>query len=179
MNTNSSTTSRPGAIRALAFALALVAGVGTLYVATTPKAEAAASLAQVASNGGLLAHLHGQDHAAMHDHFQKVLDEVGTDPAQKQQIQTIVRRAMDDQHADLRRYHDSMTRLKTLLTAPGIDLNAVDAVRTEQEQLAAATSRRITDTALAVAKVLTPAQRQKLGTALDQMLASHIGHHAG
>ena len=35
-----------------------------------------------------------------------------------------------------------------------------------------ATSRRLSDT-IRVAKVLTPAQRQKLGTEIDRMMAAH------
>jgi len=56
---------------------------------------------------------------------------------------------------------------------------AVARVRSEQDQLMLGTSHRLSDTMLAVARVLTPAQRAKLGEEIDRMMAEHGGHHHG
>jgi Spy/CpxP family protein refolding chaperone len=113
----------------------------------------------------------------MHAHFDKVLTEAGASDAQKQKIQAIMKQAMDTEHADMQDYHASVGRLKTLLTANPIDDSAVATLRAEQDRLALAASRGLSDTAVAVARVLTPTQRVKLGAEIDRMMDSPMAHH--
>ena len=88
-----------------------------------------------------------------------------------------MKQAMDTEHADMQDYHASVGRLKTLLTANPIDDSAVATLRAEQDRLALAASRGLSDTAVAVARVLTPTQRVKLGAEIDQMMDSPMAHH--
>jgi Spy/CpxP family protein refolding chaperone len=168
-----------GLSRGFALAAAVAVGMTASYLTMSPSALAASG-APAGNEPSLFARLHGGNHAqAMHAHFDQVLTDAGVNDAQKRQIKAIVTNAMNYQHADMQRYHASIARMKTLLTANGVDVTAVDATRVEQDQLLLATNRRLVDTAVAVAKVLTPAQRQKLGAEIDQMMAAHIGHHQG
>lgn len=168
---------RSGLFRALALTAVVAAGTVALYATSSPSALAASVMASPVGQGFLS--MHGGDHAAMHAHFLEVLTDAGANEAQKQRIEAIVSDAMTTQHADMQRYHDTAHRLKDVLAAPGIDLTAVNAIRAEQDQLALGTSRRITDTALAISQVLTAPQRQKLGAHIDEMIASRMGHHQG
>ncbi|HTA65664.1 MAG TPA: Spy/CpxP family protein refolding chaperone, partial [Xanthomonadaceae bacterium] len=151
--------------------------------ATTFMAVASSAQALATHSGGhdsFMAGMHGgHSPDEMHAHFDKVLTEAGASNAQKQQIHTIMKDAMNAEHADMQSFHDSCSQLKTLLTAATIDETAVARVRSEQDQLMLGTSHRLSDTMLAVARVLTPAQRAKLGAEIDRMMAEHGGHHHG
>ena len=101
----------------------------------------------------------------------------GANDAQKQQIHALMKQAMTAEHADMENYHASFGHLKTLLAADPIDDTAIATLRTEQDRLALSASRRLSDTAVAVAHILTPAQRVKLGAEIDQMMDSHMAQH--
>ena len=171
---------RPKMLRATALVAALALGATTLLLGVSPAARA---LAQSGGTQGasLFEAMNAGAHsrADMHAHFDKLLAEAGVDDAHKQQIHGIVKDAMTAQHVDMKRFHDSCSRLKTLLSADTIDDAAIAQVRGEQDRLALATSHRLSDTMVAVAKVLTPAQRAKLGAEIDRMMASHSAHHPG
>ena len=176
---------RPNRTRKLLRATALVAafalGATTLLLGVSPVARALAMQSGNAEGTSFLEQMHGgaHSHAGMHDHFEKVLAEAGVDGARKQEIHDIMKEAMTAQHADMKRFHDTCSQLKTLLTADAIDDAAIARVRAEQDRLAVATSHRLSDTMVAVAKVLTPAQRAKLGAEIDRMMASSGAHHHG
>jgi Spy/CpxP family protein refolding chaperone len=125
-----------------------------------------------------MAHVHGHSPEQMHAHFEQVLARAGVDAPRRLQIQAALLAAMQDEHADMQRYHASFGQLKTLLAEPRIDTTAVARLRAEQDALALDCSRRIADTALQVAEMLTPAQRQSLSADIDRMLADHMGHHS-
>ena len=63
-----------------------------------------------------------------------------------------------------------------LLAAPRIDEGAVEKLRAEQDALFVDISRRISETAVQVARTLTPEQRKALSAEIDRRMAS--GHHA-
>ena len=162
-----------GAVLSAVFA----AGVATVQLLPSPAAFASDLAGLHGPGPGGDADMRERHRAMMHDHLQRVLTDAGTSEAQRKKIEGIVRAAMDDQHADMERMHADMKLLKELLTAPTIDIAKVTTVRAEQEQLAIQTSRRLTDTALAIAQQLTPAQRQALGKQIDEMFARHHGPH--
>ena len=163
-------------IRAAALTAAIAFGTATTFTAVTYSAQALAMHA--GGHDSMFAHMHGGHSAEeMHAHFDKVLTEAGASDAQKQQIHTIMKNAMDAEHADMERFHDNCRQLKNLLTADDIDVAAIDKVRGEQDQLLLATSRRVTDALVAAAKVLNPAQRAKLGAEIDKMMKDHDMHH--
>jgi len=165
-------------IRATALTAAIAFGTATTFMAVTSSAQAFAMHA--GGHDSMMMGMHGgHSPEEMHQHFDKVLTEAGASDAQKQQIHAIMKDAMDAEHADMKSFHDSCRQLKTLLTAETIDEAAIAKVRDQQDQLVLATSHRLSDTMLAVAKVLNPAQRAKLGTEIDRMMAEHEGHHHG
>jgi Spy/CpxP family protein refolding chaperone len=159
-------------------ALAVAVGGMTLFLGGSPDARAVAANA-VSGGGGFFAHLHGGgvDHAQMHAHFDKVLDDAGVSEAQKLQIHGIMKTAMADTHADMQRYHAGVGQLTTLLTEEPIDDAAIATLSAGQDRLAVATSQRLTGALVAAARVLTPAQRVKLGADIERMMAVHQGSH--
>lgn len=163
-------------IRATALAAAIAFGSATTFMAVTTSAQAFAMHA--GGHDSMMMGMHGSHSPEeMHKHFDKVLTEAGASDAQKQQIHAIMKDAMDAEHADMKSFHDSVHQMKNLLAAETIDEAAIARVRGQQDQLVLATSHRLSDTMLAVAKVLNPAQRAKLGAEIDGMMAEHEGHH--
>ena len=184
MSTTTATRSTPAARpsrrallpRGLALAAALCIGAAGTYAVTAPAALAATVGAGVEASPWLQ-HLHG--HAALHEHIGQVLARAGASDAQRQAIEGIVKEAMQAQHADMARYHAGLHHLKALLAAPQIDAAAIERVRSQQDQLLLDTDRRLTETLVRIARVLTPAQRQALSADIDRMMAARLGHHAG
>lgn len=164
----------PSVSKAVALALLVGGGAVATYAAMAPAAFAETT----AAGATWMAHMHGHSPAQMHAHFDQVLARAGVDAARRQQVEVVLQQAMQAEHADMRRYHASFAELKTMLAAPRIDTSAIAALRAEQDTLALDCSRRISDTALRVAGMLTPAQRQALSTDIDRMLASGMGHHS-
>jgi len=163
-------------IRATALAAAIAFGTTTTFTAVAYSAQAFATHA--GGHDSMMMGTHGgHSPEEMHKHFDKVLTEAGASDAQKQQIHTIMKDAMDAEHADMKSFHDSCKQLKRLLTAETIDESAIAKLRDQQDQLMLATSHRLSDTMVAIAKVLNPAQREKLGAEIDRMMAEHEGHH--
>lgn len=163
--------------RAIALALAFCTGSLATWLATAPSALAATVVAGI-DGPSWVAHLHGQGHAHLHAHIEDVLATSGASDAQTQQIDAILDGAMQAEHSDLRRYHATLRSLEDLLAAPRIDDAAVERVRADQDALFVDTSRRLSETAVQVARVLTPAQRQSLRAELDRRMAAGMGHHA-
>lgn len=116
-----------------------------------------------------------QHHARMQKHFDKVMTEIGASAEQKQQIGALVKDAMTAEHADIKQFHANLGQLKTLLAANDIDEAAVAKLRGQQDQLLLSADQRFTDTLVASARLLSPAQRQMLAAHIDKMQAS--GHH--
>jgi Spy/CpxP family protein refolding chaperone len=167
------------ALRSFALTTTIAVGTTAVYLTAVPSARATTTNSTTEASGSFFQQMHGgaHSHEEMHAHFDKVLTEAGASDAQKQQIQAIMKQAMDTEHADMQNYHASVGRLNTLLTANPIDDAAVATLRAEQDRLALAASRGLSDTAVAVARVLTPSQRVKLGEEIDQMMDSHMAHH--
>ena len=157
-----------------ALAVAVAVGGMTLFLGASPDARAVAANAVGGDHGGLIVRMHGgQGHAQMQAHFYKVLDDAGANEAQKQQIHSIMKAAMTETHADLQRYHAGVGQLTTLLSEEPIDDAAIATLGAGQDRIAVATSQRLTGAMVAAARVLTPAQRVKLGAEIERMMASH------
>ena len=168
-------------LRGTALSAAVVIGLSTTFLAIAPAARALAAQSGMDDHGSFLASMHGgmHSHDDMHAHLDKLMTDAGVGEAQKQQIHAIMKDAMTAEHADMEKFHDSCSQLKTLLTARTIDNAAIASVRAGQDRLMLATSHRLTDTVVAVANILTPDQRAKLGAEFDRMMASHDMHHHG
>jgi Spy/CpxP family protein refolding chaperone len=160
---------RPRLLQALAVAAVLATGGVAMHAASADESGDAPSMF----------HHHHCDGSPekMKAHVDKVLTDAGVADTQKQQVEALISNAMTAEHADMKQYHANMHQLKALLTTDPIDDNAVAALRTQQGQLAQALSDRATDTAVSVAKTLTPDQRAKVGAQIEQMVSAAGGPH--
>jgi len=166
-------------LRSFALIAAIAMGTTVVYLTMVPSAHAVTATTPPDDSTSFFQQMHGgaHSHEEMHAHFDKVLTEAGASDAQKQKIQAIMKQAMTAEHTDMQDYHASMGRLKTLLAANPIDDAAVATLRADQDRLALAASRRLSDTTVTIARVLTPVQRVKLGAEIDRMMDSHMEHH--
>jgi protein CpxP len=119
--------------------------------------------------GGEMGHFGGGRRMA------KVLDAAGASDAQRAQIKAVWTnlrpqlQALHEQRAKLRE------EMRKALTAPTIDTAQVDRVRQQEVRLAEQGSTLITQGIVKSAQVLTPDQRQKVATLMEQ----HSHHHRG
>lgn len=172
-------TSKGLLLRRLFMAAAMAGSAAAVYVTATPSALAATQAGAPDDNPSWIARMHGHSHADLRAHFDGVLAQAGVTDPQKQAIDRIVHDAMLAEHADMARYHAAAGELKQLLVASRIDETAVERIRTEQDRVAVDASRTLTEAAIQVARLLTPAQRQAIGGELDRMMADAAAHHHG
>jgi len=93
-------------VRASALAVAIAFGTATTFMAVASSAQALAT--HSGGHDSFMAGMHGgHSPDEMHAHFDKVLTEAGASNAQKQQIHTIMKDAMNAEHADMQSFHDS------------------------------------------------------------------------
>jgi Spy/CpxP family protein refolding chaperone len=120
-------------------------------------------------HGGMAGH--GDMHAMMAAHVEKMLAAVDATPDQRQRIHAILGRAMGalgPMHEGMKSVHGDLHRL---LTAPVIDRGALEQLRASKIADFDRASRVLVNALADAAEVLTPAQRAKLGA----MMAQH--HH--
>jgi Spy/CpxP family protein refolding chaperone len=113
---------------------------------------------------------HGGMHAMMMEHIGQMLDKVGATPDQKAKIEDILHSgfaSMGGVHADMQQTH---ARLHALLTAPTIDRNALEQLRSAEIAQIDQASRKMVKAMADAAEVLSPEQRAKLATLM------HEGH---
>lgn len=154
---------------ALALTVAFCVG-GVASYAVTSQSAFASTLSTGLAASPWMQHLNGS-HARLHAHVEQVLAGAGASDDQRAQIDAIVKEAMTAEHADMARYHASLGRMKTLLTAPRVDALQVERERSEQDRLLLDANRRLTETLIRASNVLTPTQRQALGAEIDRMMA--------
>lgn len=103
------------------------------------------------------------DPAHMARGVDRMLDGLGISDAQRSQIQQIVQAAS----TEMRAQHEAGRALRDkgmqLLTAPTIDATAAEALRQQMQVQHDQASKRMLQTLIDVARVLTPEQRTKLG----------------
>ena len=153
---------RPRWLAGVALATAFVAGGLTLPII--------AAQAQDAAMNGMMG---GQGHGAMHAmamaHVQQMLDKVGATADQKTKIETILHAGF----ASMGAMHDQMqathARLHGLLTAQTINREALEALRASEIASIDQASRQMVSAMADAAEVLTPDQRAKLGTMMQDM----------
>jgi len=165
-------------LRGLFMAVAMAGSATAVYAMAAPSALAATQASVADNSPSWFARMHGHSHAGMRAHFDDVLAQAGVTDPQKQAIDRVVHDAMLAEHADMARYHAASGELKQLLVASRIDETAVERIRTEQDRVAVDASRTLTEAAVQVARLLTPAQRQAIGGQIDRMMES-AGHHHG
>jgi periplasmic protein CpxP/Spy len=153
-------------LAAFALGAALAAGVG-----------ASAYGMSACSHGMMMGGAHSAADVSAHvDHALKHLYvEIDASPAQKAQIDPLVKQAVNDLmplHAQIQAAH---SRAMQALTQATIDRNALETARAEHLQLADQASRRIVQLIADVGDVLSVQQRKGLADHLERMHASPMG----
>jgi periplasmic protein CpxP/Spy len=92
-----------------------------------------------------------------------MLDGLGASDAQRTQIKQIVAQAAVDIKAQAAAGRGLRQRGMQIFTAPTVDANAAEQLRQQMLQQHDQMSRRVTQAMIAVANVLTPEQRAKVG----------------
>ena len=107
--------------------------------------------------------------------LQHIYAEVDATPAQRQQIEPIVRSAAQDLLQRHTQFHDEHGKMLGLLVADPIDRVALENSRAAQVNIVDQASREILQVITDTAAVLTPAQRQVLAA----KLSAHLGATSG
>jgi periplasmic protein CpxP/Spy len=92
--------------------------------------------------------------------------EIDATEAQQQQLAPVVKAAVRDLLPVRRQIHDARGQAVALLSQPGVDRGALEALRAEQIRLVEQASRRLTGALADVADILTPEQRRTLAERL-------------
>jgi Spy/CpxP family protein refolding chaperone len=159
----------PGLRRLLlggAFAVTFMAG--GLVMSGTP----AAALSMAINRAGMGSH--GDMHAMMQAHVEKMLTEVGATPDQRSRINTILATSMQSiapLHAKLADMHGDLHRL---LTAPTIDRGALEQLRAAAIADLDQASKALVGGLADAASVLSPEQRAKLATLMARGHQPHM-----
>jgi Spy/CpxP family protein refolding chaperone len=111
---------------------------------------------------------HGFSPGRIERMLDRVLDRVDASTEQRQKITRIVERAADDVLAFRDKHLEGRKQLREVLAAQTIDRGKLEALRTEQLQLADGASKRITDALAEAAEVLNPSQREELSRTIDR-----------
>ena len=110
------------------------------------------------------------DISAHVDHMLKHLYvEIDATPAQKAQIDPLVKQAVNDLLPLHTQLHSAHTRAMQALEQTPVDRSALEAARVEHLQFADQASKRFVQLIADVGDVLTPAQRKALAEHLEQM----------
>jgi protein CpxP len=144
-------------IAGLAIAASFVAGGLTLPTL-------AASAQDAAMHGGG----HGDMHAMMMRHVDKMLAAIDATPDQKSRFMAILGGAMPTMGAAHERMHDAMKSFHALLLAPTIDRGAMESLRASEIADLDASSKTLVSAIADAAEVLTPAQRAKVAAMMTE-----------
>ncbi len=111
------------------------------------------------------------DPAAVDQHLDRALKhlyvEIDATDEQKQRLEPIVKQAVKDLLPVREKARAARKQAVDLLAAERIDRGAIEALRTEQIQLAEQASKRFTRALADVAEVLTPAQRKQIAERME------------
>ena len=143
----------------------------------------------VASPGGQ--HGHGEMHAGMHaggadggmgmrggKHLERALDRAGATAEQKAQIRQIAEATRSDlkaQHEAGKSLHEQQ---RALMAQPNIDARAAETLRQQKMAQHDAVSKRMLQSQLDMARVLTPEQRQQMTQMMEQRRSQMQRHRS-
>lgn len=163
--------------------------------AAVPSRRRFGSLAGLAALGGGLALLSLGSHAAsetggapggpspekrerhMMRRISHMLDEVDATPEQRSKIVAIARATLADLKPLREQQRAGRQRGMQLLSAPTIDRAAIEQTRLARAQAHDQLSKRMTQSLIDTAEVLTPAQRVKLAERMQGRMGRHHGRH--
>jgi periplasmic protein CpxP/Spy len=153
-----------------AFAATFVAG--GLVMSGTPAAALSMGMGMAMDHAGMSGH--GDMHAMMQAHVQKMLTAVGATADQRSRINTILKTAM----VSIAPIHDKLAAahgdLHRLLTAPTIDRGALEQLRAARMADFDQISKTLVQSLADAADVLSPEQRAKLATLMAQHTHPHM-----
>jgi periplasmic protein CpxP/Spy len=92
----------------------------------------------------------------------RLLTSVDATAEQKAKVTTIVQKAMGDMQSMRQVRRDTMDKLSVALRSPIVDSSAIETLRKTQLQMAETMSKKMQETLLEAAEVLSPAQRAQL-----------------
>ena len=104
----------------------------------------------------------GERQSRLQSGLQRMLGAVDATPEQRDRITAIVRSALQDMQPLRQAQRDIRDRLATALKAANVDRVAIEQLRSQQLQMAEGLSKKMSDSLLAAADVLTPSQRAQL-----------------
>lgn len=148
-------------------AAALVAVVSHASLASAQTAPASAPQS-AAPHGPWMHRGHG---------MQRLLAEAGVTPAQREQLRALRKKAWEQSRPEMQQMRELMRQRMQLLAAPTIDRAALDALRDKQMALADRLLRQRTQMEYEMAQILTPEQRAKLYSLMQQRFERMRYHH--
>lgn len=120
------------------------------------------------------------DPATVDEHLERMLKhlyvEIDATDEQTQKLAPIVKQAARDLLPLREKMHDARKKALELLTQDSIDRAAIETLRAEHLQVTEQASRRIAQSLVDAAEVLTPAQRKELAARIER---HHSGWHHG
>ncbi len=105
----------------------------------------------------------------------RMLSRVKASDEQKAKADAVVRQAFADLRPIQEQRREGRKAVIALLASPSIDARAVEAQRAEQQKLADAASRRMTQALVDVAQILTPEQRAELAKRMSMRFGEGRG----
>ena len=149
--------------------------VGAAFAATFVAGGLVFSGAATAAAGVAMAHCgmghagaHGDMHAMMAAHIDKMLTQVGATPDQKSRVQVILNGAMESMGPLHQRLEGTHGDLHRLLAAPVVDRAALEQLRAARIADIDQASQTLVKALADAAEVLSPAQRAKLASQMAQ-----------
>ncbi|MEQ8452517.1 MAG: Spy/CpxP family protein refolding chaperone [Nitratireductor sp.] len=141
-------------------ALAAIAGTGLV---------AAAAGGFGASNG----HMGGMGGFMMERRMGNMLDQIDATDEQQDKLWKIIDAARAEMRPMFREFRDTHADIVNIISAPTIDREAAEKLRSERVQAMDEASRRMTAALLDAAEVLTPEQRAKLAEHMNKRGGRH------
>ena len=164
---------RRSTIAGLAIVAVTAAGIGAFAIAKDGPGMGMPGMEMAGMgghHGGMMERVKG---GFMEHRMTKALDSVDATDEQKQKIKAIFEKAREDMKANRGEPGQMRDQMKALLEKPTIDRDAVEAMRKARVQKMDDASKIMTTAMLDAAEVLTPEQRAKLATEMDEKSHGH------
>lgn len=110
--------------------------------------------------------------------LERMLSAAGVSPQQREQMRTLQKQSWEKARPEMEQMRGLTQQRMKLLAAPTIDRGALEALRDKQMALANQLSRDRTQTQFEMAQILTPEQRAKLYSMMEQR-GGRWKHHRG
>ncbi|MEQ8295114.1 MAG: Spy/CpxP family protein refolding chaperone [Nitratireductor sp.] len=150
-------------------ALAAIAGTGLVAAAGGGFGASNGHMGGMSGMGGM----GGMGGFMMERRMGHMLDEIGATDEQQDKLWEIIDAARAEMRPMLREFRDTHADIVNIISAPTIDREAAEKLRSERVQAMDEVSRKMTAALLDAAEVLTPEQRAKLAEHMDKRGRHH------